>query len=124
MIIRQTMKKLLILIAFAAVFLHFYPQPELESWYDQQKSWLKKEISEATDTQIRLNVEKIIESLHADVENFSPEELDYLKEVTADRDTIKTFFHQHCKSDVATDMLSKANLADICRVMTDYQTLM
>ena len=47
------MKNLLILIVAAALFLHFYPQPELEDWFSEKKVTAIAIFAKATDTQVR-----------------------------------------------------------------------
>jgi hypothetical protein len=44
------MKNLLILIVSAALFLHFYPQPEVTKFYDEQKNSLLDGFAEFSDT--------------------------------------------------------------------------
>ena len=55
------MKNLLILIVAVALFLHFYPQPELDDWFAQQKETILTSFSEATDTQVSLKSDKIFQ---------------------------------------------------------------
>ena len=61
-------EKYIILIVAAALFLHFYPQPELEAWFEEQKTEVLKVFSDATDTKVRLKSDKIYQDLAASVQ--------------------------------------------------------
>lgn len=119
------MKKLLILIVFGAVFLHYFPQPELETWYEDKKSYVLDEVSKATDTQIRLSVKKVMDEIAPKIEHLNEEQQDYIKEVTSDRASVNDFFIENCKEGSKNnEMLTKANVAQVCQVMGKYQSLM
>ncbi len=53
------MKNLLILIVAAAVYLHFYPQPEVTKFYNETKQSLLDGFSKFSDTSVRLKADKI-----------------------------------------------------------------
>jgi hypothetical protein len=50
--IRAFMKNLLILIVAIALFLHFYPQPEVTKFYNEQKEALLEGFSDFSDTRV------------------------------------------------------------------------
>ena len=90
------MKKLLILIVAAAVFLHFYPQPKLEKWALEQKEWILEKFSSATDTRVRLNPEKVRSELEMKFGQFNENEREYVMEISSSRESIKAFYVTEC----------------------------
>lgn len=118
------MKKLLILIIAAALFLHFYPQPKLESWYQQQKAFVLQEFSGATDTQVRLKADKIFSDLEPQFASFSPDELIYLKEITSTRDAVKSFYQDYCKRQQQAAKLHPSNQTKVCHTIDNYQSFL
>lgn len=115
------MKNLLILIAAFAVFLHFYPQPELESWYEEQKQNAISTFSDATDTQARLNPEKIYQDLTPFLKQFNEDELIYLQTITSSRENVVSFYQQYCSTDQKTPQLHYKNTELVCSKMKLYQ---
>lgn len=117
------MKKLLILIVFAAVFLHFYPQPELTEWYEEQKARVLTTFSDATDTRVRLKASKIYEDLEPKLNAFRPSEIERLKEITSSRKNVKAYFGEYCsnKRDVK---FHATNQELICRTIGKYSSML
>lgn len=118
------MKKLLILIVSLAVFLHFYPQPELKSWVIERKNAIETAFSDATDTQIKLKADKIFTDLASELEQFGPSEVKYLKTITASRQQVVSFYEQYCKKNRPSPKLHAQNQAKICRTIDKYQSLL
>jgi hypothetical protein len=117
------MKNLLILIVSIAIFLHFYPQPELESWFDEQKTMVLSEFSSATDTKVRLNPDKIYKDLQPHFEQFNEDEQAFVKNVTGSRDEVKEFFKKHCQAKRPTPKLHQKNQQLLCSKISAYQSL-
>lgn len=92
------MKNLLILIVFAAVFLHFYPQPEVTDWYNEQKEAALKIFSDATDTSVSLKADKIYKDLEPKFGSFRESEIKRLKEITSSKDNVKAFYTDFCSN--------------------------
>jgi chlorite dismutase len=118
------MKKLLILIVAAALFLHFYPQPKLENWYLEHKTNAIKLFSEATDTKVRLKADKIYMDLKSEFDSFNSEEQQFLKEITADRNTVKAFYIKYCKSKLQTPHFHRDNQKKVCQTINNYSALL
>lgn len=118
------MKKLLILIVFTAVFLHFYPQENLNAWYNEQKAWLIDKFSSATDTKVRLNTSKIFQDLKPKFQQFKPNEQKFLQEITSNREALMSFYEQHCKKKKASAHLHSTNQKITCKTISNYQSLM
>ena len=118
------MKNLLILIVAAALFLHFYPQPELEDWFSEKKVTALAIFSKATDTQVRLKADKIYQDLEKQFNAFSPDEQKFLKKMTKDRESVKIFFTDFCKSYKRTSQLHYENQKKVCFTIEQYSALL
>jgi hypothetical protein len=117
------MKNLLILIVAIAIYLHFYPQPELESWFEEQKSLVLSTFSNATDTKVRLNPEKIYKDLQPSFGQFNEDEQAYVRKITSSRESVKEFFKKNCESKRPTPKLHQKNQQLICTKISAYQSL-
>ncbi|MDX2369739.1 MAG: hypothetical protein QNK36_15290 [Colwellia sp.] len=118
------MKNLLILIIAAALFLHFYPQPEVTKFYDDQKNKLLDGFAEFSDTKVRLKADKILIDLKPKLKQFSSEEVKYLEELTSSRTNVKSFFEEYCTSEKRSDVLHSANQIEVCKTISQYQSML
>jgi hypothetical protein len=118
------MKNLLILIVAVALFLHFYPQPEVDEWFSEQKNVISNAFSEATDTKVRLKADKIYTDLKSQLVNFSLEEQQFLKEITSDRKSVKAFFTDFCNAKQQSPHLHRDNQAKVCKTIAQYSSLL
>jgi len=118
------MKNLLILIVAAALFLHFYPQPELEDWFTEQKTMVMETFSEATDTQVRLKSDIIYKELENQFDRFTNEEQVFLKEMTIDRKSVKSFFVTFCEGKLRSPNFHRDNQEKVCRKISQYSGLL
>ena len=118
------MKNLLILIVAGALFLHFYPQPKLEAWYQEQKALVMDIFSKGTDTKVRLKAEKIYEDLQPEFVHFSPDELTYLQQITAKRDAIKSFYEDYCQNRQDNPKLHPSNQSKVCKTVYNYEAFL
>ncbi len=118
------MKNLLILIVAAAVFLHFYPQPEVTKFYDEQKAALLDGFSEFSDTQVRLKADKVFTDLQSKLASFSAEEVKYLKEITSSRAKVNEFYQGFCKEKVPSVTFHPTNQASVCHTISKYENML
>jgi hypothetical protein len=118
------MKNLLILIIAAALFLHFYPQPEVTKFYDEQKNSLLDAFAEFTDTKVRLKADKIFIDLEPKLTQFSPEEVTYLKEITSSRTNVKRFFKEYCTSKKRSIIFRSNNQIEVCKTISQYESIL
>lgn len=118
------MKKLLVLIVFTAVFLHFYPQEELTLWYEKHKNELLNSVNQSTDTKIRLKAGKIYQDLEPKFNQFKPKELEYLKAITSDRATLLEFNTAFCENNEPNANLHIKNQKLVCAGIRKYQSLL
>ncbi len=118
------MKNLLILIVFAAVFLHFYPQPEVTEFYEEQKVNLLAMFSDATDTSVRLRPAKIYEDLEPKFNSFREDEIKHLKAITESRKTVKEFYDTYCQKSVGEPIFHPTNQKLVCSTISKYAGLM
>jgi hypothetical protein len=115
------MKNILILIVAAAVFLHFYPQPEVTKFYDETKQSMLNGFAEFSDTSVSLKADKIFIDLKPQLNAFSDEEITSLKEMTSSRDNVKDFYHNHCQKKTRSAIFHPANQAKICKTISNYR---
>ncbi|AZQ85917.1 hypothetical protein EKO29_19095 [Colwellia sp. Arc7-635] len=118
------MKKLLILIVAGALYFHFYPNEELNHWLGEQKAAVLGYFSEATDTQVRLNSNKVYKDLSRNFASFNSQEQQYVAEITASRETVKSFYQQHCINKKQTPKLQRDNLSKVCQTINQYSSLL
>ena len=123
-IIRQGMKKLLILIVAGAIYFHFYPNEKLNSWVFEQKEFVLSYFSDATDTKVRLKSDKIYQDLAKDFGQFNSQEKAYVAEITSSREKVKSFNEQYCKSKKQTPKLHRDNLTKVCHSISKYSNLL
>lgn len=118
------MKKLLILIVFTAVFLHFYPQEKLTLWYEKNKSIFVDIFTQSTDTKIRLKADKIYQDLKPKFKQFKRQEQNYLKDITSSRATLLKFNTEFCKQNKSNPNLHIKNQKLICEGIQKYSSLL
>jgi hypothetical protein len=124
MIIRQGMKKLLILIVAGAIYFHYYPNEKLNSWLFEQKELVLSYFSDATDTKVRLKSDKIYQDLSRDFSQFNNQEKAYVAEITSSREKVKAFNEKYCKSKKQTPKLHRDNLTKVCDTISKYSNLL
>ncbi len=118
------MKNLLILIVAAAVFLHFYPQPEVTKFYNEQKEALLDGFSEFSDTQVRLKADKVFTDLQPKLASFSAEEVKSLKEITSSRAKVNEFYQSYCKEKTKSIIFHPTNQASVCHTISKYENML
>ena len=65
------MKKILILIVGIALYLHFYPQPEINTWYESKKAEFLDVIAKSTKVTFKANLDEVYEELITEFKSFS-----------------------------------------------------
>jgi hypothetical protein len=118
------MKNLLILIIAVALFLHFYPQPKVTKFYDEQKEILLDAFAQFSDTKVRLKADKIFIDLKPKLEQFSTEEVTYLKDVTSSRAGVKSFFEEYCTNKKRNVILHSDNQVEVCKTIRKYESML
>ena len=118
------MKFLLILIVTIALFLHFYPQPEVTKFYDEQKQMLTDGFEKFGDTKVRLKADKIFSDLKPKLNQFSVEEVKYLKEITLSKESVKSFFDQFCKNQDRSIIFHSGNQMTVCKTIRQYESML
>jgi len=117
------MKNLLILIVAVAVFLHFYPQPELEELYQTYKAKILEGFSDATDTRVRLRPQKIYTDLEPHFKQFNETEINALKEITNTRKGVIQFHNDFCEAKRRSASFHVKNQELVCRTIASYSEL-
>jgi hypothetical protein len=117
------MKKLLLLIVAIALYLHFFPNTEVNNFYNTQKEFVLEKISEMADTKVRLKAEKIYSDLEPKLEAFSKEEIIHLKEITSSRENVITFYNETCQKSVRDYIFHRKNQQKVCQAIAHYGNL-
>jgi len=115
------MKKLLILITCAAVYLHFFPEPELQAWYDDQIASAKSSFDNATDTTAKLNPKKVYRDLEPSFNQFLDDEIDYVDELTTDRTALISFYKKQCDPYKQDFKFQSKNQKNVCSAIGKYR---
>ena len=115
------MKNLLILIVCAAVYLHFFPEPEIDAWLAEKKEAAIAAFNTATDTKVKLNARKIYDDLEPQFENFSDEEIDYVTELTAKSKTLIAYYFKNCDPHKQDFKFQAKNQRRVCKVIGNYR---
>ncbi|MBL4941558.1 MAG: hypothetical protein JKY81_07835 [Colwellia sp.] len=118
------MKNLLILIVATAVFLHFYPQPEVTKFYNEAKESLLDGFSEFSDTSVRLKADKIFSDLKPQLSSFSADEVNVLKEITSSRVKVNSFYQDYCIGTKRSAIFHPTNQATICKTISKYENML
>ena len=118
------MKNLLILIVAIALFLHFYPQPEVTKFYDKQKTMLLDGFEQFSDTKVRLKADKIFTDLTPKFGQFSAEEVKYLKEISLSKANVKSFFDEYCTSKKRNIIFQSDNQTEVCKTISQYRSML
>jgi len=118
------MKNLLILIVAAAVFLHFYPQPEVTKFYNETRASLLDGFADFSDTSVRLKADKIYLDLKPKFDSFSEDEIATLKEMTSSRSNVNTFYQAYCKDKKRSTVFHPKNQATICKTISQYENML
>lgn len=117
------MKNLLILIVAIAVYLHFYPQPEVTKFYNEQMATVKEAFNEFSDTKVRLKSDKIFDELKPEFTTFSEQEVEHLKQITSSRETVKEFYFTYCSKTERDHVFHLSNQQKTCSVIDKYRSL-
>lgn len=118
------MKNILILIVFAAVFLHFYPQPEVTNFYNKTKESWQDGFAEFSDTSVRLKSDKILIDLKPELQHFSPKEIVLLEEVASSRKNVNDFYQDYCKSKKRSNVFHPKNQTKVCKTIAKYESML
>lgn len=118
------MKNIIILIVAVAVFLHFYPQPEVTKFYNETKETLLEGFSEFSDTSVRLKADKIFIDLEPQLGSFSAAEVEELKEITSSRKNVNSFYQTYCKGKKRNAVFHPMNKTKVCKTIDKYQNML
>ncbi|PKI12975.1 hypothetical protein [Colwellia sp. 12G3] len=118
------MKHLLILIVAAALYLHFYPNEKVTQFYNDGKAVLLDGFSEFSDTKVRLKADKIYLDLESDLEAFSEQEVEHLKDITSSRDNVKEFYVTICKTEKRDVVFHITNENKVCTTINRYVSML
>ena len=117
-------KKLLILIVTCLIYLHFYPEPAVDAWYEKQIAALKILIDDNVSTGARLKADVIYKDLLPELSNFSSKEQLHLKEITLTRRSVKSFYDNYCMKAKRDGTFNRQNQIKVCTTINRYSALL
>lgn len=117
------MKKLLILIVAIAVYLHFYPNEQINEWASTQKNMVTDKFSEISDTKARVAPSKLLSVLHQDMKKFTKTEVAYVNEIVKNRDSLTQFYNDYCVIPKDNRRLRRAYQSKVCEAVDQYRIL-
>ncbi|WP_371187590.1 hypothetical protein [Thalassotalea maritima] len=117
------MKNLLIIIVAIAVYLHYYPNQELNAWYDKQLNTAQTMFNEVAGTKLRISPKKVITVLSKELQNYSNSELAYVEQITDSRDNLRAFYSDYCPELKPNRKLRRAYVRQVCKAVDDYRIL-
>ena len=108
------MKKILILIVGIALYLHFYPQPELSNWYESKKAEFLDSMAKSTKVTFKSNLDGVYDELKKEFIGFSKQELENLKVITSSLESITEFYQTSCTGGKETKLFHPDNTSKVC----------
>ena len=108
------MKKILILIVGIALYLHFYPQPELIQLYEDKKSELLSRLENSTKVTFKVNLADTYKKWEKELNGLSKQELSNLKEVLTSFDSVMNFYDENCHGNITAKLFYSDNHDKIC----------
>lgn len=108
------MKKILILIVGIALYLHFYPHPEINKWYEAKKAEFLDTMAKSTKVTFKSNLDGVYEELKDEFIGFSPEELENLKVITGSLESITEFYRNSCAGTKQSKLFHPDNTDKVC----------
>ncbi|MGJ8692844.1 MAG: hypothetical protein ACSHW0_10220 [Thalassotalea sp.] len=112
------MKKILILIVGIALYLHFYPNTELNNWYEDKKAEFLDTMAKSTKVTFKSNLDGIYDELKNEFIGFSDTELKNLKTITGSVDSITKFYQKSCQGTERTNLFHPDNADKVCRKLS------
>jgi hypothetical protein len=118
------MKHLLFLIVAASVYLHFYPNEKVTTFFNEQKQLLLGQFDELTDTKLQLKADKIYDDLVDELGVFSEEEVEHLTKITASALNVKEFYFAICKTNRRDIIFHINNEKKVCETISRYSSML
>jgi hypothetical protein len=117
------MKHLLFLIVAASLYLHFYPNEKVTTFFNEQKQRLLGQFDELTDTKLQLRAENIYDDLANELDSFSDKEVERLKQISASRVNVKEFYFTICQTNKRDIVFHLNNEKKVCRTISRYSSM-
>ena len=73
---------------------------------------------------MRLKADKIFSDLKPKLNQFSVEEVKYLKEITLSKESVKSFFDQFCKNQDRSIIFHSGNQMIVCKTIRQYESML
>ncbi|WP_068544480.1 hypothetical protein [Thalassotalea crassostreae] len=115
------LKNIIIIIVAIAVYLHFFPNEQLNEWFEESATKADEKFMDIVDTKARVAPSKIYTSLHKEMKKFSKQEVAYLKEITESREVLKGFYTSSCEEGQENRRLRREHLKMVCDKIDQYR---
>ena len=115
------MKQILIIIVAIAVYLHFYPNEQLNEWYDTYVGQAKQSLSKVTDTKVKVAPSKLLTVLRKDFKRYTKHEVAYLEEIASSRNSVRSFHQEYCGKSKGNSRLRSQYVKKACRAIEQYR---
>ncbi|TKB46611.1 hypothetical protein [Thalassotalea mangrovi] len=117
------MKKIIILIVAAAVYLHFYPSPQLNAWWESQKAWMDGHVNEFADTRARVSPSKLLTVMSPHLKKYSKSERSYVEELATSRENIRDYYNEFCSGGNYNRRLNRELQQQLCSTIDQHRLL-
>ena len=112
------MKKILILIVAIALYLHFYPNPEINKWYEGKKAEFLDTMAKSTKVTFKSNLDELYNQLKKDSKGFSAIELENLRTITGSLDSLNDFYQNNCSENSKSSLFHPDNISKVCKKLS------
>ncbi|OUS23897.1 hypothetical protein A9Q98_14275 [Thalassotalea sp. 42_200_T64] len=117
------MKNILIIIVAIAVYLHYYPNEQVNEWYDTYIGQAKQSLSEVTDTKVKVAPSKLLTVLQRDFEQYTKSEVAYIEAIASSRKSVRSFHQKYCGEFKGNTRLRHEHVKKACRTIDQYRIL-
>lgn len=114
-------KKLIVVAAVIAMYLHFYPNEQVNSWLGGQKDMATKKFTEITNTKVQIKPRILLKQLDKDFAKFSKLEKKYVQTIVVDRPTLAKFSADYCGTEKKNSKLRAKNVKLVCDNIVQYR---
>ncbi|KGJ95980.1 hypothetical protein [Thalassotalea sp. ND16A] len=115
------MKNILIIIVAIAVYLHFYPNEQVNEWYDTYIGQAKQSFSEVAETKVKVAPSKLLNELKRDFDKYTKGEIAYLEKIASSRSSVRAFHQEYCDKNNGNSRLRHEHLKKVCSTIEQYR---
>ncbi len=114
-------KNLLIIVVAAAVYLHFYPNEDVNKWVAEQKENADELFNETFDTKARVSPKKLLSAMQKDMQKFTKAEVAYLETLVESRSDLKEFNKTYCGTTKRNPQMRDIQVDQVCEKISQQR---